>query len=97
MLLLEHSKTILEKPQRFSLISFKTLFQSLREGLKKKNIESLTAVKPERGGGGFSGLVVIVLRFFFAMLQTYLCGLRKPQNTFCGHSKLHIAYLYQVI
>ena len=61
----------------------------------KKNIESLTAVKPE--GGGVSGLVVIGLRFFFVMLQTYLCGLRKPQNIFCGHSKLHIAYLYQVI
>ena len=69
----------------------------LREGFKKKTIESLTAVKPEGGGGGVSGLVVIVLRFFFVMLQTYVCGLRKPQNIFCGHSKLHIAYLFQVI
>ena len=60
--------------------------QCVREALTKKNIESLTAVKPE-GRGWVSGLVVIVLRFFFAMLQTYLCGLRKPQNTFCGHSQ----------
>ena len=70
------------------------LCKGVREGLKK-TIESLTAVKPE--GGGVSGLVVIVLRFFFVMLQTYVCGLRKPQNIFCGHSKLHIAYLFQVI
>ena len=45
--------------------------------------------RSNRRGGGVSGLVVVVLRVFFFMLQTYLCGLRKPQNIFCVHSKLH--------
>ena len=40
------------------------IYEPLREGFKKKIIESLTAVKPE--GGGVSGLVVIVLRFFLS-------------------------------
>ena len=31
------------------------------------------------------------------MIQTYLCGLRKPQNIFCGHSKLHIAHSFKLI
>ena len=77
--------------------NFTFILIALGKVSKKKTIESLTAVKPEGGGGGVSGLVVIVLRFFFVMLQTYVCGLRKPQNIFCGHSKLHIAYLFKVI
>ena len=31
------------------------------------------------------------------MLQTYLCGLRKNQNIFCVHSKLHIPHLFKVV
>ena len=34
---------------------------------------------------------------FCFMLQTYLCGLRKLQNIFCVHSKLHISKIFKVI
>ena len=37
-------------------------------------------------GGEVSEFVVIVLRFFFSMLQTYLCASRKPKNILCFHS-----------
>ena len=57
----------------------------------------LKKTKLKNVGGGVSRLVVIVLRFFVVMLQTYLCGLRKPKKISGGHSKLHIAYLVQVI
>ena len=42
-----------------------------------KNIEYLTAVKTGRGGGDIV-LVVIVIRLFVSMLQTYLCDSRMP-------------------
>ena len=32
----------------------------------------------------------MVLRLFFFMLQTYLCGSRKPQNIFCVHTKYRL-------
>ena len=41
--------------------------------------------------------MVIVLRLFFSMLQTYLCGSRKPQNVFCVHSELHISHVSKLL
>ena len=33
---------------------------------------------------------VMVLRLFFFILQTYVCGSRKPQNIFCFHTKYRL-------
>ena len=80
-------------------------YQSLRQAWSwqckqtpKAGGENCQKLLPTDGWeGGFSGLVAIVLRFFFFMLQTYFCGLRNPQNIFCVPSKLHTSHLFKVI
>ena len=62
---------------------------SLRKPLKK-TIESLTAVKPE--GGGFDGLVVIPLRFFFHAQNLFVWLKKCQKHILCSLLTQDITY-----
>ena len=82
--------------QKFFCMCFsdrKLLFELLESkgSLKKKPIESLTAVKPPQGGG-VSGMVVIVLRLFFPCSKPIVVppGSPKKYLVFTLNSMYHI-------
>ena len=65
--------------EQFRLKLLNTVFDSVREAIKKGTIEFV--IIPDRGGWGGP-------LFFWTMLQTLLFGSRKPYNKLCVHSKL---------